>query len=168
MNGIYLLLGSNIEDRMKALNTAASKLQASDIQVIDHSAVYETAPWGILDQNWFLNVGLKVETSLSSHDLLLACQKVEKQMGRERKVKWGPRIIDIDILYYNNQVFDSESLQIPHPGIPDRKFTLVLLNDLAPKEIHPILQLTQTELLEKCEDQSECLLTQYHLDIDLA
>lgn len=168
MNGIYLLLGSNIEDRMKALNTAVSKLQALGIQVMDHSAVYETAPWGNLDQNWFLNVGLKVETPLTPHDLLLACQKVEKQMGRERKVKWGPRIIDIDILYYNNHIIDSGSLQIPHPGVPDRKFTLVLLNDLAPKEIHPILQLTQSELLEKCEDESECLLTQYQLDIDLA
>ena len=168
MNGIYLLLGSNIEDRMKALNTAVSLLQASGIKVIDHSAVYETAPWGLQDQNWFLNVGLKVETSLSSHDLLLACQKVEMQMGRERKVKWGPRIIDIDILFYDNQIIDSGSLKVPHPGIPDRKFTLILLNDLAPNGIHPTLHLTQSVLLEKCEDQSECLLTQYQLDIDLA
>ncbi|MBV6640790.1 MAG: 2-amino-4-hydroxy-6-hydroxymethyldihydropteridine diphosphokinase [Cyclobacteriaceae bacterium] len=168
MNGIYLLLGSNIEDRMRALNTAVSKLQASGMQLIDHSAVYETAPWGILDQNWFLNVGLKVETSLSSHDLLLACQKVETQMGRERKLKWGPRIIDIDILYYGNQIIDSGSLKVPHPGIPDRKFTLILLNDLAPDETHPALGLTQSQLLEHCEDQSEYLPTKYQLDIDLA
>ena len=168
MNGIYLLLGSNIEDRMKALNTAVTMLQTSDIQVIDHSAVYETAPWGILDQNWFLNVGLKVETPLTPNDLLRACQQVETALGRERKIKWGPRIIDIDILYYNNQVIDSGSLKVPHPGIPDRKFTLILLNDLAPDETHPALELTQSQLLEHCEDQSEYLPTKYQLDIDLA
>tara|TARA_Y100001972_G_C7616935_1_gene309380 strand:- start:500 stop:1006 length:507 start_codon:yes stop_codon:yes gene_type:complete len=168
MNGIYLLLGSNIEDRLKSLNTAVDMLQASGALVQNHSAIYETAPWGKLDQNWFLNVGLQVKTSMEPHDLLRACQQVEQKMGRERNLKWGPRIIDIDILYYENQIIDSDSLIVPHPGIPDRKFTLILLNDLAPDALHPTLKLSQSELLKYCEDQSECLLTKYQLDIDLA
>jgi len=168
MNGIYLLLGSNIEDRLKSLNTAVDMLQASGALVQNHSAIYETAPWGKLEQNWFLNVGLQVKTSMEPYDLLRACQQVEQKMGRERKLKWGPRIIDIDILYYENQIIDSDSLIVPHPGIPDRKFTLILLNDLAPDALHPTLKLSQSELMKYCEDQSECLLTNYQLDIDLA
>ncbi len=168
MNGIYLLLGSNIDDRMKALNSAVSLLKASGILVRDHSKIYETAPWGMLDQNWFLNLGLSVKTDKDPHELLNACQQVEKKLGRERKEKWGPRIIDIDILYYNDQIIKTDSLKIPHPGIPDRKFTLILLNDMVPFESHPILNLTQSQLLEMCTDQSECLPTNYRLDLDLA
>ncbi|MEQ8556276.1 MAG: 2-amino-4-hydroxy-6-hydroxymethyldihydropteridine diphosphokinase [Cyclobacteriaceae bacterium] len=168
MNGIYLLLGSNIEDRMKALNTAIGLLQAYGIHIQEHSMIYETAPWGILDQNWFLNVGIAIKTEMEPHDLLLTCQNIEHKMGRERKEKWGPRIIDIDILYYRDQIIDTDSLNVPHPGIPDRKFTLILLNDLAPDALHPTLKRSQSELLKNCEDQSECLLTKYQLDIDLA
>lgn len=160
-------MGSNIDDRLAALNQAAERLISEGIKITKHSSVYETAPWGIKDQSWFLNIVLIINTELTPLELLETCQKVEKEMGRIRKVKWGPRIIDIDILYYHNQVMDTESLKIPHPGIPERKFTLTLLDEIASGEIHPVLKKTQAELLNSCLDVAECKKTKHLLSIDL-
>ncbi|XOV90866.1 MAG: 2-amino-4-hydroxy-6-hydroxymethyldihydropteridine diphosphokinase [Bacteroidota bacterium] len=167
MNGIYLLLGSNIDDRLVALKKAIRLLKEKDIKIEATSSIYETAPWGITEQNWFLNVGLKVTTQLNPKGLLEVCQKVEQELGRVRKLKWGPRKIDIDILYYDDQVINLDVLKVPHPGIPDRKFTLILLDEIAADEIHPIFKKTQTELLNACSDNSECRKTNYQHDIDL-
>ncbi len=167
MNGIYLLLGSNKGDRMQQLNLACLLLQKRKIDISAHSSVYETAPWGIKDQAWFLNAVVRITTPLPPEALLETCLDVEEEMGRKREIKWGPRIIDIDILFYEDLVISTKNLSLPHPGIPERRFTLVLLNELIPNEMHPTLQKTQAELLRKCKDPSECRITNYQLDLDL-
>ena len=163
MNGIYVLLGSNLGDRLAQLREASRQLQQEGIKVLNESSIYETAPWGKENQDWFLNVVLQVETSLSSNDLLGRCLSIEEKMGRKRTEKWSQRIIDIDILYYKDEVSDSEDLILPHPGIPDRRFTLIPLDELAPEEIHPVLRQTQKELLANCTDQLACKLTEFYL-----
>ena len=150
MNGIFLLLGSNIGDKQANLKKACRLLTDNGIEILKSSSIYETAPWGIENQDWFLNIGLKVKTDMDPEELLKSCLSVEEEMGRKRIQKWGSRIIDIDILYYHHQVINEPELKIPHPGIPDRRFTLVLLDELAPNEKHPILEINQHILLENC------------------
>ena len=152
MNGIFLLLGSNIGDKQANLEKACWLLTNNGIKILKSSSIYETAPWGIEDQDWFLNVGIKIETHQSPRDLLKSCLTAEEEMGRKRIQKWGSRIIDIDILYYNHLVINETDLKIPHPGIPGRRFTLVLLDELAPNEKHPILEINQHILLENCPE----------------
>ncbi len=155
MNGIFLLLGSNLDERLKNLETARRNLATMGVKATGHSSLYETEPWGEKDQPWFLNVVLQVETALDPDDLLQACLAVERQMGRERETKWGPRLIDIDLLYYKDQIIEKENLIVPHPGIPDRKFTLLPLVELAGGMVHPGFNKTQIELLMECDDQLE-------------
>ena len=152
MQGIYLLLGTNLGEREKNLAHAKKLAEAAGIHVIHESSVYETAAWGIEDQPGFLNQVVEVETELSPLSLLEKLLAIEQEMGRVRKVKWGERLIDLDILYYNNEQMESERLNVPHPGIPDRRFTLVPLVELAADEIHPVLNKSQIELLEVCPD----------------
>ena len=163
MNGIYLLLGSNMGDRLVNLKTAIADLRAQGVRVLDESSVYETEPWGKPDQSWFLNVVVHVGTALSPSQLLSACMKTEANMGRIRSEKWGERLIDIDILYYFDKVIDGEQLSVPHPGIPARKFTLIPLCELCAGEEHPMLGQTQAELLSSCNDDLNCNLTDYQL-----
>ena len=163
MNGIYLLLGSNLADRLSNLRTAANLLQQEGVKILNESSVYETEPWGTSNQPWFLNVVLQVETLLSENELLGVCLKVEQEMGRVRDKKWGARLIDIDILYFNDSILKTENLAIPHPGIEERRFTLMPLCEIAPEETHPVLNQSQVILLSKCQDRLDCKLTEYHL-----
>ena len=163
MNGIYLLIGTNLGDRLANLRKAEQLLMENRVKVLDESSVYETEPWGESDQAWFLNAVLQVETIKSPIDLLETCLSIEEKMGRVRKEKWKERIIDIDILYYADEILDEKELTIPHPGIPERKFTLIPLVELCPDERHPILELTQLELLSKCSDKLDCKLTELRL-----
>ncbi len=163
MNGIYLLLGSNIGDRLDYLRTAEKLIQEADIKVLDESSIYETEPWGEKDQSWFLNIVLQVETTIPPKELLKKCLSIEQTMGRERKGKWKERTIDIDILYYNDLILNDPELVLPHPAIQDRRFTLIPLDELCPREIHPLLNETQQELLAKCQDQLDCRLTELRL-----
>ncbi|WP_421877829.1 2-amino-4-hydroxy-6-hydroxymethyldihydropteridine diphosphokinase [Marinoscillum sp.] len=159
MKGIYLLLGSNLGDRLQNLRQAASILEAHEMTITDYSSVYESAPWGNEDQPWFLNMVLRIDTIHSSEKLLECCLDTEIQMGRKRHKKWGERIIDVDILYYDNLTQESDELTIPHPGIPLRKFTLMPLVEIAPNEMHPLLNQTNAQLLEICPDQLACHLS---------
>ncbi len=163
MNGIYLLLGSNLGDRLNNLRTASNFLQNENIKILNESSIYETEPWGPSDQPWFLNIVIQVETLLDENSLLNFCLEVEQKMGRERKEKWGARLIDIDILYYNDQILESEKLTLPHPGIETRRFTLMPLCEIAPNETHPISSQSQVMLLSKCEDALDCRLTEFQL-----
>ncbi|MEP1097170.1 MAG: 2-amino-4-hydroxy-6-hydroxymethyldihydropteridine diphosphokinase [Cyclobacteriaceae bacterium] len=163
MNGIYLLLGSNLGDRLEKLRTASKSLEERQIKILNESSVYETEPWGVSDQPWFLNVVLQIETALQESKLLETCLKVEEDMGRSRIEKWGARLIDIDILYYNDIVLDTNSLQLPHPEIANRKFTLLPLCELIPNQPHPISKLSQVEMLTKCKDELDCRQTELHL-----
>ena len=163
MNGIYLLLGSNMGNRLEFLREAITLLLQSKIEIIDESSIYETAPWGPKDQGWFLNVILEVASSKSPSELLATLLDIEQEIGRIRKEKWGERSIDIDILYYHAEVLETEKLTIPHPGIPDRRFTLVPLVEMAPMAIHPVHHKSHVELLAECKDTLDCRLTDYKL-----
>lgn len=140
---------------------------ASGMHLKQMSKIYQTKAWGNENQDDFYNLVLKAETNLSPVDLLETLLNIESKMGRARtEAKWLPRIIDLDILYYNNDVLDLPNLQIPHPYIAKRKFTLIPLNDIAADYIHPILGLTNKELLQYCLDQGEVIETNLSLDID--
>ena len=163
MNGIYLLLGSNMGNRLEYLREAESLLIQSGIQVMDESSIYETEPWGKKNQDWFLNVVLQIETSLSPINLLDELLRIENHLGRIRTEKWGERSIDIDILYFRDEIIDISNLKIPHPGIPDRRFTLIPLVEICALDYHPTLKKNQTELLAECTDTLDCKITDYKL-----
>lgn len=155
MSGIYLLLGSNIGRRLKNLERAKELIVSNGITIRKESQVYETAAWGNEDQEAFLNQVIEVETKKSPQRLLQITQMIENEMGRVRYEKWGKRLIDIDILYFNELVFQENDLSLPHPGIADRRFTLVPLVEIAPELLHPELSKTQTQLLDECPDSLE-------------
>jgi 2-amino-4-hydroxy-6-hydroxymethyldihydropteridine diphosphokinase len=148
----YLLIGGNIGDRQKYLRDATLMINTVVGEVTRTSSIYETAAWGLEDQSFFLNQVLEVKTSLEPADLLSAILNIEEQMGRRRSIKFGPRTIDIDILFYNQKVVKSEKLTIPHPEIQNRKFALVPMNEIAPRLIHPVMNKTISELLGACTD----------------
>lgn len=159
MKGIYLLLGTNLGDRAINLANAINLAAEQGVVIKAVSAIYETAAWGIEEQPGFLNQVLEVETTLSAEELLKTILAIELEMGRVRIQKWGERLIDIDILYYHDQVIDSPELTVPHPEIQSRRFTLVPLVELAAEELHPVLQKTQAELLAVCPDGLEVRVT---------
>ncbi|HWJ79308.1 MAG TPA: 2-amino-4-hydroxy-6-hydroxymethyldihydropteridine diphosphokinase [Niallia sp.] len=132
-NEAYLSLGSNIGDRFKYLEDAVRLLHhCPDIQVKSVSSVYETDPVGFEEQDLFLNIVVKVTTNLSAFSLLEVCQNVEKELGRKRLIRWGPRTIDLDILLYNQENIESEKLIVPHPRMEERAFVLIPLMEIAP------------------------------------
>lgn len=155
MTGIYLLLGSNIDNRLKNLERACELLIANGLAIRNESKVYETAAWGIEDQDSFLNQVIEVETAKSPQRLLFISQMIEKEMGRVKYEKWGSRLIDIDILYFGDVEFAKEDLIIPHPEIQNRRFTLVPMAEIAPELEHPVSAKNQIELLEECKDELE-------------
>ncbi len=151
-NAIFLLLGANLGARQQNLQ-AAQQLISEDIGRIQRcSAIYETAAWGIEEQPAFFNQVVEVESNKPPLDLLNRLLAIEERIGRVRHKKWGERIIDIDILYYGQQVFRHQDLMIPHPEIANRRFTLAPLAELAPDFVHPALGLTNLQLLGQCPD----------------
>lgn len=161
MTGIYLLLGTNIGNRNKNLERAREMLVSNMITIRKESNIFETAAWGKEDQESFLNQVIEVETGKSPQRMLFIANMIEKEMGRERFEKWGSRLIDIDILYFNDITFETEDLKIPHPEIQNRRFTLAPMAEIAPDFIHPSLQKSQTQLLEECADPLEVALYEH-------
>lgn len=154
MKDVFLGLGSNLGDRTKNLERAFELLEKNGVTVIKKSAVYETEPLGVKDQAWFFNCVVGVETALGPEELLNAVEKIEKEMGRQQTVKWGPRLIDIDILLYGDRIITSKGLTIPHKFLHERKFVLKPLSEVAGKRIHPVFDKSIQELLNECEDES--------------
>jgi len=150
---VYLLTGGNIGEREEHLQTAIKRLEEKVGDVIQTSSIYETDAWGVTDQASFLNQIVVIETRLSAFEVLDEIQAIELLMGRKRKRKWGERIIDIDILFYENEIIDTERLSIPHPGIPDRNFVLTPMMEIAPNLEHPILKKTIENLSLACPDK---------------
>jgi len=153
MEGIYLSLGTNLGNREQNLLRACEQLTFNRIIIKKASSVYQTAAWGKTDQPDFLNQVLEVDTGYNPYFLLKKINLIEAEMGRVRFEKWGERLIDIDLLYYNNQVIDDEYLNLPHPEIQNRRFILEPMVEIAPKELHPIFNLTQKELLKDIKDE---------------
>jgi len=133
---VYIALGTNLGDREENLKSARSSLQPT-IQISKVSSIYETAPWGVLDQADFLNQVLNGQTKLEPLDLLSFLKDLEEKLGRVPGKRFGPRLIDMDILFYDELVFENEKLVIPHPRIEERAFVLVPLAELSPELIHP-------------------------------
>jgi 2-amino-4-hydroxy-6-hydroxymethyldihydropteridine diphosphokinase len=146
----YLALGSNIGDRLQNLRTATAALPPQVI-VRRASTIYETAPWGVLDQPDFLNQALEVETQLAPDELLAHLKEIEAILGREQTIRYGPRRIDLDILFYDDLVLDQAGLQVPHPRLHERTFVLVPLADLAPDLRHPQTGQTVQEMLAQLD-----------------
>jgi 2-amino-4-hydroxy-6-hydroxymethyldihydropteridine diphosphokinase len=154
MNKVFLLLGSNVGNRERALSDATGLLQESG-SLISFSSVYQTAAWGKSDQPDFLNQVIILETALSAENLLKKVLEIEIKLGRVRSNKWAERTIDIDILYFNREIIISEHLKIPHPEIQFRRFTLIPLTEVAPDFKHPVLNITSAQMLESCKDRLE-------------
>jgi 2-amino-4-hydroxy-6-hydroxymethyldihydropteridine diphosphokinase len=148
----YLLTGGNLGEPQRHLQQAATTIQQEAGKIISASAIYQTAAWGLSDQPDFLNQVLQVETNLAAPELLHCLLNIEMRMGRLRLQKNGPRIIDIDILFYGNAIIHQPDLTIPHPVLHLRRFVLVPLAQIAPTLPHPVLQKTIVQLLEECTD----------------
>lgn len=151
--GIFILLGSNLGDRNNNLNQAKLKISESIGEIVRESAIYETAAWGVQDQPSFYNQVIEINSLQLPHQMLANILRIENKLGRIRREKWGSRTIDIDILYYNDLSINAEELQIPHPGIPSRRFTLIPLAEIAPDFIHPLLRKSNSVLLINCKDE---------------
>ena len=151
MESAFLLLGTNLGDRLGQLNRGLEKLaRIGTISAI--SAVYETAPWGISQQPEFWNQAVRLETGLSPTDLMAGLKEIEKECGRQENLRWGPREMDIDILLFGLQKLNLPELNIPHPRLQDRKFALIPLAEIAPNLVHPVFGRTIRELLKACTD----------------
>jgi 2-amino-4-hydroxy-6-hydroxymethyldihydropteridine diphosphokinase len=149
---IFILLGSNLGDRQENLSRARQEISRSIGEIITTSSVYKTAAWGNTHQPDFYNQVIEISSSHDPEKLILDTQMIEKKMGRIQKEKWGPRIIDIDILFHGDSVISDENLTIPHPEISNRRFTLMPLAEIAPDFTHPILKKTVFKMLEDCKD----------------
>lgn len=158
---LYLLLGTNLGERKLNLEKAIFEIGRKVGSVIKKSGVYETAAWGIMDQPNFLNQVLQIETQFSPQIVLKKILEIEKKMGRIREQKWGARLIDIDILYFGNEIVESENLKIPHPFIQERRFTLMPLVEISPDFIHPIFKENNKTILANCTDQCKVSLMDY-------
>ncbi len=160
MNVVYLCLGGNMGDREVAFSLAITKINLSAGKVILTSPVYETEAWGVTNQQAYLNCCICIETELSSSKLLTCLLDIEKELGRSRTITetYEPRRIDIDILFYNEDIIKEEYLIVPHPRLHLRRFVLVPLNDIAPHYLHPVLNKTIFNLLSNCEDTSAVTL----------
>ncbi len=150
---VYLLLGSNLGDRLKNFKTATELLRTEVGEIISMSSVYETAAWGKENQASFLNIAIEIKTSLSPLQVLEDILAIEKTIGRIRRERWGERLIDIDILFYDDEIIAiKEKLYIPHPQMQFRNFVLTPMVEIAGHLVHPVLKLSIEELKKRCGD----------------
>ena len=153
-NKVYLLLGSNMGARLQLLEEAIKNIGIQVGKVTAQSSIYETAAWGKTDQPGFLNVAIAVITALTPLEVLSKALAIEAELGRIREEKWGTRLIDIDLIFYNNDVVSVPGqLEIPHPEMQNRKFVLVPLAEIAPELLHPVFHTTISSLLSALDDE---------------
>jgi 2-amino-4-hydroxy-6-hydroxymethyldihydropteridine diphosphokinase len=155
MNISFLLIGGNEGDKRSQLAKACENIAGSGCRILRKSSLYETAPWGKTDQNDFFNQALQVQTALDAAILMDILLEIEEKMGRRRLEKYGSRIIDIDILFFNAEIIHSPRLIIPHPEIQNRRFVLAPMEEIAPEHVHPVLRKSIRDLLAVCPDKLE-------------
>lgn len=146
---IYLGIGSNLGDKSTNCRQSVGLLRSKGILVTKESAPYETEPWGLKDQPGFINMAVEAKTDLQPLELLGALKEIEREMGREAGVRWGPRVIDLDILLYEDMVLSTEALTIPHPHLHEREFALEPLAEIAPTVMHPLMSKNIATLLRE-------------------
>lgn len=151
---IYLGLGSNRGDRLAFIEIAIEEISRIDSTSVHRvSSIYETEPWGIRDQNFFLNCVAEISSELNAHKLAARLKSVETLIGRTNSSKWHEREIDIDLLFYDDMIINSDGLRVPHSEVESRNFVLVPLNDLAPELVHPVSKKTISEILAESKDE---------------
>ena len=152
---VFVLLGSNLGDRELLVNQASKMMGERCGKIVAKSRLYESEPWGFKSEHWFLNQVVKVETALSPDDLMKELLEIEKELGRDRSVPhegYVSRPMDLDILYYGNEIIDTQMVTVPHPRLHERRFTLLPLCDIAPDYVHPAMKKTNLQLLDECQD----------------
>lgn len=156
MSIAYIGLGSNIGDKTSNLKKAIDELgRVSGNKVLAASSFYKTEPVGEVEQDWFINAAVKIETGLPPRELLKTLLDIERNLGRVREIKWGPRIIDLDILIYDDLVMEEEGLTIPHPCLHERGFVLTPLAEIAPAYVHPWLKKSVSDLLRLLKENKK-------------
>lgn len=153
MSTVYIGIGSNLGSRQDNCLKAIELLQGSGMRVSKQSSMYETKPWGVTKQPEFINMAVELETELRPLELLSLLKNIEIEMGRESTVKWGPRLIDLDILLFDNETINEDRLKIPHPLMHERPFVLEPLSEIAPDAMHPVLLKKISELLRGLKKQ---------------
>ena len=148
---VFLGIGTNLGDRKRNLQEARAAL-SQRLEILKESSIYQTAPWGYLDQPAFLNQVIEAQTTLSSLNLLDFLKQTEKQLGRQANFRFGPRLIDLDILFYGNRIIQTPRLQVPHPRLTERAFVLIPLAEVAPEFVHPQNKQTVIQLLAALPD----------------
>ena len=152
---VFVLLGSNLGDRELLVNQASKMIGERCGKIVAKSRLYESEPWGFKSEHWFLNQVVKVETALSPDDLMKELLEIEKELGRDRSVPhegYVSRPMDLDILYFGNEIIDTQMVTVPHPRLHERRFTLLPLCDIAPDFVHPTMKKTNLQLLDECQD----------------
>ena len=152
---VFVLLGSNLGDRELLVNQASKMIGERCGKIVAKSRLYESEPWGFKSEHWFLNQVVKVETALSPDDLMKELLEIEKELGRDRSVPhegYVSRPMDLDILYFGNEIIDTQMVKAPHPRLHERRFTLLPLCDVAPDFVHPVMKKTNLQLLDECQD----------------
>ena len=149
MSIAYIGIGSNVGNRRYHCLKAVELLEQSGQTVSKISSLYETEPWGVKDQPPFINMAVEIETGFPPKKLLALLKKIEKKMGRKKTVRWGPRVIDLDILFYDDLTLNDNDLVIPHPFMHTRAFVLEPLSEIAPDKVHPVLRKKVASLLRE-------------------
>lgn len=154
----YLHLGSNVGDRKQMLLKAIQAISTQIGNITQKSSIYETEPWGLTNQPDFYNMAIEVHSDIKVEEVFTLIKSIEKEMDRQKDIKWGPRNIDIDILYCNDMIIETPELTIPHPQIYNRNFVLIPMIEIAGELIDPVKNLSLDELYELCRDTHEVFI----------